>query len=410
MTKNFADNYNSTNDSSALNQRLFITEESVRGTVQLPAATAFFYQLQGSSADFTQPVQSSPHKTGRHHLSVIKQKTKTEFKIPTFFNIDTTLGSAGTGEIDPAMRVLWKSLMGKEYTSPNLKYDTSVDPSITFTLFENLDVMGKQVPGCFIEAGKASFPGDGQAQIEWSGMGKTVYEVGLGKSTVANAANTVTVQTGEGKNFPKGGYVMIIKANGTTRSTDTPTGSARRIVSVSGDVVTVDGAVLTDADGSSTPIYLCYYEPSEPHTAINNPQTGLVGAITVTGVTQTCVRKLDLSMTNNHEPEDFCFGKDGLGDKIFTPGGRFTAEVSCEINLDKNLVGFLNDLRSFGGVAIQLILGDTTSRYMQIDLAKVVFNVPAISVPDTGTIPVAMTGTAYESANNAADEVVVQFK
>lgn len=410
MTKNFADNYNSTNDSVALNQRIFLKEESVRGTISLPLATDFFYQLTGTSVDFSQPVESSPHKTGRHHASVIKQKTVTQWKLPTFFNIDTSLGSAGTAEIDPAMRVLWKSLLGREQTSPNLTYDTATDPSTTFTIFENLDIVGKQAPGCYVEAGNASFPGDGQAKIEWSGMAKTMYEVGIGKSVTANAANAITVATGEGKRFPIGGKVMVIKANGTTRSTDTATGTARTVTAVAGDVVTVDGAPLTDSDGTSTPVYLCFYEPAEPHTAINNPVTGLVGSITVTGISQTCIRKLDLAMTNNHEPENFCFGKDGLGDKIFTPGGRFTAAVSMDVNLDKALVGYLNDLRSFAGVSITLILGDTAGRYMRVDLAKVIFNVPPISVPDTGTIPISMSGNAYESANNAADEVVVQFK
>lgn len=411
MSKNFASIYSSPNDSSAQNQKIFIKEESVRGTIALPAATDFFLHLSGASANFDQPVESSPHKSGRHNLSVIKQKTKTEWKIPTFFNIDTTLGSVAVTEIDPALRVLWKSLLGRERTvSSGLVYDSADDPSTTFTLFENLDVMGKQAPGAYVEAGAASFPGDGQAKMEWSGMAKTMYEVGIGKSIVANIANTVTVATGEGLRFPVGGKVMIIKNDGTTRSTDTASGTARTVTAVSGDVVTVDGAVLSDADGSSTPVYLCYYEPGGTISAINNPQTGLQGSVTVsTFAGLMCVRSATVTMTNNHEPEDYCYGKEGLGDKIFTPGGRLAVEASLEFNLDKEAVGFLNHLRAFTGENITLVLGDTSLRYLQVLLPKVIFAVPPVPVPDSGTIPITCSGMAYETANDAADEVTVKF-
>lgn len=411
MAKNFASIYASGNDAVALNQRIFIKEESVRGTLIVPAATDFFFHLAGGTVNFTQPVESSPHKTGRHNTTVIKQKTNTEWTIPTFFNIDTTLGAASTAEIDPALRVLWKSLLGREQAGPPLVYDSATDPDITFSIYENLDVMGKQASGCFVEAGNATFPGDGQAQMEWSGMGKTVLNVGLGKSIIDNeGGNTVTVGTGEGTRFPVGGKVMIILANGTTRSADTATGSARTVVSVAGDVVTVDGAVLADADGSGTPIYLAYYEPAEPITAINNPLTGLQGSVTIAGLPSAmCVRSATINMTNNHEPEDFCFGKEGLGDTVFTPGGRLAAEVTLEINLDKAMVGYLNGLRQFTGEDITLVLGTASGRRLSFHVPKAIFAIPAINVPESGTIPITFTGLAYQTANNAADEVTASF-
>lgn len=412
MAKNFATIYASGNDAVALNQRIFIKEETTRGVIALPLATDFFFHLEGASADFTQPVESSPHKTGRHHTSVIKQKTQTEWSIPTFFNIDTTLGAASTAEIDPALRVLWKSMMGREQAGPPLVYDAANDPSITFTIFENLDVMAKQVPGCAVDTANHSFPGDGQAQTEWAGMAKTAYNVGLGKSiTDNNAGNVITLtDAAEATRFPVGGKVMLIEANGTTRSADTATGTARTVTDVTGADVTVDGAVLADADGSVTPIYLCYYEPAEPITAINNPQTGLQGSVTIAGLPSAmCVRSATVNMANNHEWEDFCFGKEGLGDTIFTPAGRLTVEVSLEINLTKAMVGYLNGLREFTGEDITLVLGDAAGRRLQLEFPKVIFSVPPIPVPATGTIPISFTGTAYHTTNGAADEVTASF-
>lgn len=411
MAKNFAAIYASGNDAVALNQSIFIKEETTRGSLILPAATDFFFHLEGGSVDFSQPIESSPHKTGRHHTSIIKQKTTTEWSIPTFFNIDTTLGAASTAQIDPALRVLWKSLLGREVAGPPLAYDAVTDPSITFSIFENLDVMGKQAPGCAVDTANNSFPGDGQAQTEWAGMAKTAFYVGIGKSTISNnGGNTVTVQAGEGTRFPVGGKVMLVESDGTSRSTDTPSGSARTVTAVAGDVVTVDGAALTDADGSGTPIYLCYYEPGGAISAINNPQTGLQGSVAITGLPSAmCVRSASVNIANNHEWEDFCYGKEGLGDTIFTPAGRLTVEVSLELNLTKAMVGYLNGLRSFTGEDITIVLGAPAGRRVQMDIPKAVFSLPPVTVPGTGTIPVSFTGTAYQTSNGAADEILVRF-
>lgn len=410
--KNFASIYNSVNDAIALEQKIFIKEEASRGVLQAPTGADFIYTLNGASVNFTQPIESSPHKSGRHHTSVIKQKTTTNWTLPTFFNIDTSLGAASTAEIDPGMRVLYKSLMGKEDTTGGSPVYTTEDaPSITFSIFETGDLWSKQAPGAFVEAGNASFPGDGQAQVEWSGMAKTALLVGMSKSVTANAANAITVAATEGSRFPVGAMVMVIKADGTTRSTDTPTGSPRTVVSVAGDVVTVDGAALTDSDGSValTPVYLCYYEPATA-VAINDPQTGLVGSITIAGLgSADCVRSASLNMTNNHEAQDFCFGEEGLGGRLFTPGGRFTAELTLELNLNHELVEFLNGLKDFAGENITLILGAASGRHLEILVPKNIFPIPEIAVPDTGTIPVTFTGNAYQTGLDVADEVTISF-
>lgn len=411
MAKNFANIWASPNDSIALEQKIFIKEESSRGVLQAPTGADFIYTLSGASVNFTQPIESSPHRSGRHHNNIIKQKTTTEWTMPTFFNIDTTLGAASTAEIDPGMRVLYKSLMGNEDVGGGSPvYTAETPPDITFSIFENGDLWAKQAPGAFVEAGNASFPGDGQAQIEWSGMAKTALLVGVGKSTVNNnAGNTVTVQAGEAARFPVGALVMIIEANGTTRSADTPDGSPRTVVSVTGNDVLLSGATLADADGSVTPVYLAYYEPASP-VAIDNPQTGLKGSITIAGLSSAdCVRSATINMVNNHEVQDFCYGEEGLGGRLFTPGGRFTAEVSLELSLNHELVEFLNGIKDFAGEDITLILGDAAGRHVQIEIPKAIFPVPEISVPDTGTIPVTFTGNAYQTSLDAADEVTISF-
>jgi hypothetical protein len=409
MAKNYPSLYASSSDSIALEQKMFLKLETVRGTMVLPTPTDFLLHTAGS-VNYTQPFEPSPHKSGRHLNNTIEQKTSTQWSLTTFFNIDTTLGAASSAEIDPAFRLLHYSMFGYQDISAGAVYDTSTPPDITFTIMEIGDVWAKQAPGCFVDTANLTFPGDGQANAEWAGMGKTTYLVGMGKSTISNnGGNTVTVQTGEGLRFPVGSKVMLILAT-NAKSADTPAGSARTVTSVTGDVVTVDGAALADADGSTTPVYLVYYEPASA-TAIDNPQTGLVGSITIAGygTIDNCVRSFSLNCANNHEPQDFCYGEDGLGGPLFTPGGRFTAEVSMELNLNKELVSFLNHLKNLDGDDITLILGNASGRHLQIEVPRAIFPIPEVSVPETGTIPVTFTGNAYQTALDAADEVTLSY-
>jgi hypothetical protein len=411
MAKNYASIYNSTGDSSALNQRFFIKQELARGTMAVPAASDYFFALSGGSINFSQPITSSPHRSGRHNNNTIKEKKTLEWSLPTFVNIDTA-SAQGVGELEGGLRVLWKSLLGKESVPAEVQYDSSEDPSITFTLFEVGDKWAKQSRGNFVDACEISLPGDGQSQLNWSGMGVEAYLVGIGKSTIDNnGANTITVQAGEGKQFPVGALVMLVEADGSTRSDDTASGSARKVVSVTGDIITLDGAALADADGSAAAVYLCYYEPVMTGAeGIDNPQTGLVGTFTSASIPgMPCVRSATITVTNGHEIVNYCWGTDAAYGAIFVPASRLEVDVSIELNLNKDTVAFYNAVQSFEAQDLNFKLGDAAGRHLEIDLPKAIFQVPSISVPENGSIPVSFEGKAYQSALDAADEIVVKY-
>lgn len=413
MAKNFATLYASTNDAISLEQKFFVKAETTRGELIAPIGTDFLYTLAGGSIEFSQPFESSPHRSGRHHNNIIKKKKETNWNFSTYFNIDTSLGAASSAEIDTPVRVLWKSMMGYEDISAGAKYSPTV-PDITFSLFENGDKWARQARGCFVQGANMTLPGDGEATTEWSGSGKDAIYLGIGKSVTDNdGANTVTLASGDGAQFKKaiGGLVMLVEADGVTRSADTPTGSPRKIVSVVGDVVTLDGAVLADADGSglNAPLYLAYYEPTS-NTGIDNPVTGLTGSLTITGFSSICPRSISLNLQNNHELVNYCYGESGLSGPLFVPGDRMTAEITMEFNISKEVMKLFNGVQNFDAQAIQVILGDVTGRHLDIDIPKAFFNVPSFSVPDTGSIPVSFTGTAYQTAFDAADEISVHFK
>lgn len=411
--KNYASLYASTNDAISLEQRWYVKQETTKGDLIAPTNSDFIYVLAGGSVDYKQPKETSPHRSGRHHKNFIKKKKETSWSFSTYFNIDTTLGSASTSEIDVGIKLLFKSLFGREQTSPNLIYDTATAPDYTFSIFEVGDKWARQTSAAFVQSGNFQLPGDGEATIEWGGDAKEALLCGIAKSTTDNdGGNTVTVVTGEGDRIPVGALVMLIEADGTTRSADTAAGTARRVTAVSGDVITLSGAALADADGSGlgAPLYLSYYEPSTP-AAIDNPVTGLIGTAAFTGWStgMPCFRSVGIQCNNNHEKVDYCYGKDALDSPYFVPGDRFTIELSVEMNLNDKLVEFYNAVQAFTAQTLTVVLGAASGRRAQFYLPKVIFDVPSFAVPDTGSIPVTFTGMPEETGEDTADELTVQF-
>lgn len=415
MAKNYADVYNQVGESSAVVQRFFLKVESSRGTLSAPTGADFFYTLDGGNIEFDQPFESSPHRTGRHHTSIVRKKKTQSWSLSTYFNIDQTLGAGGAAEIDPAMRTLWKSLLGKETVSSGLIYDSGTVPDLTFSLFECADRFARQGRGCFVQGGNIQLPGDGEAMIEWSGNGKDAIYLGIGKSVTDNdAGNTVTIDVADTDEFGPdsvGGMVMIIESNGTTRSADTPDGAPRIITAVAGNVITLNGAVLADADGSGigAPIYLVYYEPTTP-VAINDPVTGLIGTLSIVGMGGNCFRNFGLNIQNNHELRNNCYGSDSLDGTLFTAGARVTATVTMELGINKETFRFFKRAASFDGQNITAVLGSSTGRRFELEIPNAVFSVPSFSLPTEGSIPVSFEGTALQSALDAADEVTASFK
>lgn len=413
MAKNYKAIYTSGNSSIALEQKCFIKKETVKGVFTAPTNNDFLYTLGGFGIKHTQAINPSPTRSGRHNISFIKEKKVADFSLPSFFNIDTQV-AAGVTEIDLGLQVLLESLLGRKTISSGVIFDSANTPSTTFTMLEVGDLWSKQMVGAYVNDGEFDFPGDGQAKISLTGAGKEAIVVGISRSAVANAGGTtVTLATvGEAIRFPVGSYVQIVKNDGVTRSTDTPSGSPRLVTAsdTSTGIVTLNGANLTtDSDGTGLlPVFLTYYEPEAP-VAINNPITGLIGSVTVSNLTTTCVRMAKLSLKNNHESVNYCFGSDSLQAPFFVAGGRLQAELTLEINFDASVLEFYNKVRKFESSAVTLNLGDTGSRYAQVTIPKVQFNIPEITIPETGSIPVTFTGICYETAIDSADEVTLSF-
>lgn len=415
MAKNFKSLYDAVSDESALNQSWFCVEESTRGVLGDPVDSSFFFTRAGGSVDHQQPKQSSDHRSGRHNRDIIKEKKTTSWSIPTYVNIDTTQGSATSAEVEPAIRTMWKALLGYEDTAAGALYDPRLDPSITFSLYENGGKFATQLPSCFVEGMSFSAPGDSTATMDWSGGAADRFRVGIGKSTISNdGGNTITLATAaEAKRFPKGAKVMLVKySDGLTRSTDTPNGSYRLVtdVNTATGVVTLDGAALADADGTvGGGILISYAEPESP-TGIADIQTGLVGSMDINGLggNVACMRSFSLEFANNLERVNYCYGTAALATPFYNIGGRLDISVSVEMNLNDNTGEWLYDLDTFTSQDLEFILGDASGRHLKIEMPKCIFDVPSVTYPESGSVPFSADGMAFETVSGG-DEITVSY-
>ena len=415
MAKNYKSIYDNTGDSISLEQRYYIKEETASGTLIGPTDTDFFFTVAGGSIDFSQPNDPSDHRSGRHNTDTIKGKKVVDWTIPTYINLDTSLGAAGVGEVDLAMRLLHKVALGREQIPGGVTFDSATTPNATFSIHEVGDKRSVQANAAFVETATISIPGDGVPTIEWSGGAADRKSVGIGASTSNNdGGNTFTLDTAsEAKRFPVGSLVMIIEADGVTRSADTPNGSYRTVTArdTGTGVVTLDGAVLADADGSATTAFFLVYAEPETPTAINDIQSGLVGEISIDGLggVLSCVRSMTVTLDNQVERVDYCALTDSLGSPYVVYGDRLLVTVDIELNLNDNSIEWLDDLDSFTANDIHAIVGDSGGRHYRIDLPKVEFSPPTVSIPDSGSIPFTASGTALQTATDAADEITISY-
>ena len=417
MAKNYASIYANTGDSIALNQSWFVVEESTKGVFAAPQDTDFFFTRAGGSFEHSQPIEPSDHRSGRHNTDTIEQKKETGWSIPTYINIDTTQVSAGIAEVEPAIRVLWESALGTQTIPGGVVFTAAEDPDITFSLYENGDKWANQSPAAFVMGVTVNAPGDGTAMLDWTGNCADRLKVGIGSSTADN--NTTNVfsldNITEAKRFPVGAQVMIITdaAGGATRSADTAGGSYRTVTATdptTGDV-TLSGAVLAAADGSAAGAFLLVYAEPEAPTGIADIQTGLVGSLSVDGLggTLACARSTTVTIENSHELVNYCFGTDALAFPYFVAGSRLQVGVEMEMNLNDDTIEWLWDLDQFTAQDIDLIVGDSAGRHFSVEMPKVIFNVPSQEVPEEGSIPFTSSGTAYQTALDAADEITVSY-
>lgn len=210
------------------------------------------------------------------------------------------------------------------------------------------------------------------------------------EGTITASATAVTV-TGQGANFEADSIIKV--------GTDDNTGAGFALTSVSTDTLTSTGASMDGADGVAiVPFYLT------PTTA-GSPIAGTVGSCTIDGATYPIV-SYEVAVTNNYLAiEDEAFSE-RMTDAV--PQYReVTGTITIRARAD--LIVEMGRRKLQGNRAIIITMGSTAGKRCVLSMPQVRFPPSGANAPLEGLADIPLAFRALDSAEGAADALLVQF-
>ena len=249
------------------------------------------------------------------------------------------------------------------------------------------DVTGAHVnelgfSGSGAEAPRLTFGAKGRRHI-FTGTGATEGSV--------SGADAITLESGQGAGFEVDSLFVI--------GADDNSGAGYQATSVSGDVITDSGESITAGDAVAVrPFYLA-------PTTVGSPIAGTVGSATIDGVTYPVV-SYDVAVTNNYLAiEDEAFSE-RMTDAV--PQYReITGTITIRARAD--LIAEMGRRKLLGNRAIILTMGNAAGRRMVLSLPQVRFPASGMNAPLEGIADIPLAFRALDSAEGAADALLIQF-
>jgi hypothetical protein len=365
-----------------------------------------FFLYTTGGINFNQPAESNPHRTGRFHTGIVKQKKVVEFDMDAMLNMS---GAAGDS-LDNAIRLLYESMTGKETVVPATSIDYEQDlPNFTFSVVKASTIFAEYFTGCYVKDYTLTAPGDAPVTQKFTGMGSDGSIAGIGQVDGAVVASaTVTLNSApypHAERFSAGARVMHVGADGRTILA-----GADGTLLISSVDTALNQVVLSapiDADDDS---YIVFWHPGAiQQTGRDNIFTDLEGSFKFSSSgNEVCATNIELSLVNDHVDLVNCFGTDV--NEGFAAGNRATWSLSVTLDLSGENLGDLVQSRQFGGLDGDLIIGDVAGRNLLVDFRKWIVSVPPIDLPENGTTPVTFEGTLYQSQAGSRDPIKLSFR
>ena len=365
-----------------------------------------FFLYTTGGINFSQPVESNPHRTGRFHSDVIKSKKVVEFDMDAMLNMQ---GNAGDS-LDNAIRVLYESMTGKETVVASTSIDYEQDlPNFTFSVVKASTIFAEYFDGCYVKDYTLTAPGDAPVTQKFTGMGSDGSIAGIGQldgAVVSSAIVTlVSAPYKHAERFTVGAKVMAVDTDGRTILY-----GADGSLSVSSVDLVLNQITLSAPIDLSDAAYIVFWHPGAmQQTGRDNIYTDLEGSFKFTSSgNEVCATNIELSLVNDHQDLNNCFGDDA--NKGFAAANRATWSLSVTLDLSGENIGDLIQSRNFGGLDGDLIIGDIAGRHLVVDFRKWIVSVPTIDLPENGTTPVTFEGNLYQSSPGSRDPIKLSFK
>lgn len=356
---------------------------------------------------FDIPREDSPSRSGRSIVARLSGKKTVEVKVESLIIPGTPVGLLPTL---PPMHPLILSAFGDvDLTNPaEIKYKLSRFNDNSTRILEEATHYSRVAVGVVADKLSFSLPGDGKAQMSMEGFAQDAYIAGESNLVTATiAGNDIDVTVGHGFRFEIDSYVDVI--DGTDGNT--VIASARKVVAVVGDVVTLDGAPFSAAIGD----YAIGHAPGnyQPITA-EYALLGLKGTFTVAGfaMDDCSLISSEISLSNNYTKKDFIYGMDKICG--FIPDKRREVSVKIEVILTKDTLSFYMRNKQFIAEDLTITLEpqripgpaftSSVGRTWEFKFPKVEFNIPPIANEADAYVTLSLEGKALAPSSNDLDE------
>jgi hypothetical protein len=352
----------------------------------------------------SQDFEMSKHKSGRQPSNIIKKKKMLEGDVELYVN----MAGGSTVDIDDSVALLLQCVFGQKTVGANsISFDQKQPPSTYFSILQGNNTFNRVANGCYVKNFTITLPGDGEASMKFTMKGRESKECSIGKvNGPVTASTSVILENGEAGNFEPDCRVMIIDADGRTVLAGVDGGLKVNAVDLTTHTLTLSSSI-TCLDGS-------FVAPWLPHVfgfgGIDNPVTGLQGSVSFDGGATTIeeIRSVEISVDPKTEDLDNYYGTDT--NRGYVVGDRSEISVKVEMNLSASQFKKIQQSRRFESFSMKVVLGPANGRRLEIECPKVMYKIPGVEIPDTGTVPVTFEGFALQQVLGSLDAVLLSFK
>jgi hypothetical protein len=362
---------------------------------------------------FDIPREDSPSRSGRSVVARLSGKKTVDVKVESHIIPGTPSGANPT--LPPLHPILLTAFGDVDLSNPaEIKYVLSRFNGNSARILEEATHYARVAVGVIFDKLTFKLPGDGKAMISGEGFAQDAYIAGESNLTaVVTAGNSFHVTNGHGFRFEIGSLVDIIEGI----DGNTVIATERKVLTVVGDVVTVDGAPFTAAIGD----FAIGHAPDtySPITA-EYALLGLKGSFTVAGFAMGAnLISAEIGLSNNYTKKDFIYGTDKL--MGFLPDKRRDVSVKLEVLLDKDTLSFYMRNKQFVAEDLTITLepqripgpafSTSAGRTFEFKLPKVEFNIPPIANGADAYVSLSLEGKALAPSSNDLDaEFVLTIK
>lgn len=366
-------------------QLVYIKKETEYGTLVHPEATDAIKVL---SCNFTHAQERKDRLEKGTSRSIISRFTGRK---TAGFNIEKYVLPSGALNTEPDDTDLLEALFGSVAVNGGVVYSLAAEPAISLSIFNDLGPHREAICGAVPSKLSLKFGGGDEPKFTISGEAKDHYHCGSG--TLAEAAlGTDTITVTDARQYAAG---MLIKVGDDDNS-----GSGFTINSIDydNDQLTLDASV-TDEDSGAAVVPL----PLTATTAgdVIPVTVGTVKFGTDTILVTGCSFDIDQKVALRNDE----FGS-AVASGYRHPEFR---EVTCSLDLHfiKGAAKWLNDAKRFTAQDIEVVLGNTEGKKLQIDADQVEFEIPNIDVPDNEECTITLPGKCLGSSGE--DEITMSF-